>query len=76
MLVTLNINETVRVKLTEHARGIVSAGGTEVYFTMLDDGMTECQLWVLMMVFGEYMANGAEQCFDRNIIEIGRVGGL
>lgn len=68
--ISFNINETVKVQLTET--------GQKIYRTVYNknpkvdkDGYTEFQLWHLMQLFGNYMINGSNDLpFSTNIIII------
>lgn len=57
--VNLNINDTVRVKLTDHGRKI-GAGR----FSEDENGWSQWQAWILMETFGQYIGLGLPNPFD------------
>jgi len=75
-MVQLNINDYVKVKLTE--------GGYEVfndyynnlnldpddYLFIDDDGWLKIQLWTMMNIFGSSCYTGCFQLFEGNIVKI------
>jgi hypothetical protein len=65
---SINTNDYVRVKLTDHGLGILA--GTRAYYglQLCGDGCTKFQLWELMNIFGGHSCNGSRQCFERNLI--------
>lgn len=66
MKITLNVNEVVKVKLTDHGRAILLK---EKYPKHEDSlGYSEWQLWELMSIFGEHLYNGCELTFENEII--------
>ena len=78
-----NINDIVRVKLTDYGLGILKSryrhlnkqsNGLISYDNIIglkEDGMYETETWQLMQDFGNcmYMGNN-EMCFENNIIEV------
>lgn len=79
---TYNINDKIKVKLTEHGKAILR---NEVADTMRklknlnlpddyfpypedEDGYTEFQLWNFMRIFGSHFWNGCPPILDTNKI--------
>lgn len=81
-MTSFNINEQVKVRLTEHGRAILKAGINPLEYCgqqdLLDyayekirpdsDGYNIFQMWQLMSIFGDKMYNGAENVFESNLI--------
>jgi hypothetical protein len=77
-----NINDSVRVKLTDHGRDIWYHRNDELNkkfnlhpplssgYPLEVDGWFEEQLWVIMNVFGPHLYNGCKQVFEKNVMEI------
>lgn len=66
MKITLNVNETVKVKLTDRGRAILLK---EKYPKDEDSlGYSKWRLWELMSIFGEHLYNGCELTFENEII--------
>lgn len=78
----LNLNDSVRVKLTDHGRSVHakdhadcwgSAGVIRPYTPPKEDadGWSTWQLWVLMQTFGPHIYMGATPCFlgDIEVVE-------
>ena len=62
----LSLNDTVKVKLTEHAKGTLHAkhvmsGNPRLWFSKKEDGngYSEWMLWDLMAEFGMFMKMGS-----------------
>lgn len=69
MNVNFNINEKVKIKLTEMGKQILQEQGRK--FTIDEEGYTTFQLWDLMSIFGEdiYMGMRLPHIpFEPNII--------
>lgn len=79
----VNVNEQVKVKLTDLGISIMKEKRNELnklfYTEGLDeleeyepitdkDGYVTFQLWMLMNIFGEYMKTGRQTPFETNII--------
>ncbi len=76
-----NINDKIKVKLTEHGRSILNKDVTNTvgmlkgfnisdyspYHTD-DEGYTEFQLWDFMRIFGSHFWNGCPQIIENNEI--------
>ena len=76
-----NINDKIKVKLTEHGRSILEKDVTDTlgrlkgfnisdyspYHTD-DEGYTEFQLWDFMRIFGPHFWNGCPQILEHNEI--------
>lgn len=76
-----NINDEIKVKLTEHGRSILDKDVTNTlgmlkgfnisdyspYHTD-DEGYTEFQLWDFMRIFGPHFWNGCPQIIENNEI--------
>ena len=62
----LNVNSTVRVKLTKHGR---SVNTRDLYMSPKEDaeGRSEWKLWQLMQIFGPHMSLGGRPCFEADI---------
>jgi hypothetical protein len=61
-----NVNNLVRVKLTDHGKKILQ--NDAINLPKEDkDGWSEWQLWGLMSNFGQYLYNGCELPFEINI---------
>lgn len=76
-----NVNDCVKVKLTERGRSILASKRVNMQFlTNLklpffdykedENGWSEWQLWDLMSIFGQYLYNGCDIPFEMNIIII------
>lgn len=79
-----NINNNVKVRLTEHGRAVLKADIDSIDYSGDEDiknyaheksepdkdGYNTFQLWELMSVFGSHMYNGAKNVFEKNIIEL------
>lgn len=79
MDIKINLNEFVKVKLTDFAKDIyyhqyddlneiiIKKGGNPIDPKMPEidhDGYTKMQLWELMRIYGKYMNNGSRNtCF-------------
>lgn len=78
----MNVNDTVRVTLTEAGKRRVSEWGktlgVKAGFEMSDSERAgEWQLWRLMQVFGDAMYNGmAEPLFEKNEVSFGGLNEL
>lgn len=64
-----NINHYVRVKLTDHGRGLLAQMQYAPPFTEDADGWSEWQLWELMRTFGPHVYMGGNLVFE-TVIEI------
>ncbi len=84
VILRFNVNEKVRVKLTEQGRAALAANhaelvrwtGTEwrdppAYQPPIEDadGYSKWQLWVLMQELGPHLRLGGPQLFVNNVIE-------
>lgn len=83
-MVDFNINEKVRVKLTPYGSSVYGSYIESIDYAGQEDllgyahekakpdanGYNQFQMWQLMAIFGEHMYNGAENVFEKNIIEI------
>lgn len=69
MKVRININDRVRVKLTEHGRDLVSKHDGLAFerFKVDADGRIETQLWCLMQAFGPHLYMGGQIPFETEI---------
>jgi len=56
--VRMNLNNYIRVKLTDTGRKILSEKGLCQAAMTSDDGYTSFQLWGFMMLLGEYFGAG------------------
>ena len=76
-----NINDQVRVRLTEHGKQIERDTVEKINAPFFpaqplrpkveaDDGSTTWQFWSLMATFGPHLSNGAEPTFVNNEIEL------
>lgn len=77
----MNINDKIKVKLTEHGRSILEKDVTDTlgrlkgfnisdyspYHTD-DEGYTEFRLWDFMRIFGSHFWNGCPQILEHNEI--------
>ncbi len=77
--VGFNINDRVKVKLTELGQVVLNNSVTEAVKNISEltnyspykpdkDGYIEIQLWQFMNIFGEHFWNGAPQIIERNEI--------
>lgn len=77
----VNINDKIKVKLTEHGRSILEKDVTDALSRLKgfnssdyspyhtdDEGYTEFQLWNFMRIFGPYFWNGCPQIIEHNEI--------
>ena len=74
-----NINDTVRVKLTDHGREVHASDRASFYLALGieippytppkedAEGWSEWQLWVLMEAFGPHTHLGSKNCFETTI---------
>ena len=80
MNVKFNVNETVRVRLTERGRKVLEEEHHALYdrfplgnrreyipVTEDEDGWSEWQLWILMSHFGVHTGLGFDPCFETEI---------
>lgn len=81
---SFNLNDNVRVKLTEHGHAILKADIDSVDYCDQDDlknyahskaepdadGYNTFHMWQLMSVFGSHMYNGAKNVFENNAIDL------
>lgn len=58
LIMKININDTVRVKLTDTGRAMLVEQDMRAYKLPEADGYTEFHLWELMQVFGSAMFHG------------------
>jgi len=64
----INVNDKVRLKLTEHGKIAVAMCEYLKYYNPDADGWIELHLWEVMFVFGPFMFNGNPNLpFDTNI---------
>jgi len=84
MDIKFNINESVKVKLTDHGRKVLADQHNKyaVYYPKAfqiktpndfkenedENGFTTFQLWSLMEKFGNHTGMCQENCFDTNIL--------
>ena len=79
MDIEFNMNETVKVQLTEHGHKIMKANHDKCFahtkepFAFKrrkedDEGWSEWQLWCLFREFGEHTTMGLAPCFSNNIV--------
>jgi hypothetical protein len=68
MRVRINLNETVRVQLTEHGRSIMA--GAKLPVRTDEHGYTTLQFYDLMNIFGQHLFLGCAKIpFTHNAIE-------
>ena len=79
----INLNDSVRVKLTDHGRAVhekdhailyASAAGPKPAYTPIKEdaeGWSRWQLWVLMQAFGPHTYLGGRPCFEADIEVVG-----
>ena len=60
-----NVNNYVRVKLTEVGKNILEA--EEIKYLPDEEGFVRFQMWELMQIFGNHMWNGCDIPFETNI---------
>lgn len=83
----INLNDTVKVKLTDHGRAVHFATFDRVVRhpdhrvtytppTIDAEGYSKFQLWHLMHDFGRYTGLGTKACFENNDISIPRISTL
>lgn len=73
--VNININDNVKLRLTEYGRtihkdhfsGRLGSNAYEQYYCPDDDGYVTMQLWEVMQVFGSHLHLGNEMPFETNI---------
>jgi hypothetical protein len=69
--IRFNINNYVKVKLTDYGKSIIANNKYVLtHYKEDDDGWSKWQLWELMSVFGDYVSLGREVPFDTEIIII------
>lgn len=68
--VKLNINDTIKVKLTEYGMNVLNKKYNEIQKHHLcqfdDDGYFTTQIWILFALFGAEFATWAPQMFEKN----------
>lgn len=65
---TININDRVRIKLTDKGRAqLNTVFGQNFTDSNVKDGTIQLQLWEVMAVFGEKTCMGLQLCFDPTI---------
>lgn len=66
-----NINEIVRVKMTDYGRNVYDAYACSHQDARIkkenENGWSEWQFWKLMAVFGPHMSLGEKNCFETTI---------
>jgi len=72
-MITFNINDMVKVKLTEYGKKVLFEDYRKHYnmepiYKENKDGTSEWQLWNLMHLFGPYMYNGGKNVIEENNI--------
>jgi hypothetical protein len=78
MEMKINLNDVVRVKLTDHGRAVLATdhagfwSGRGFSYPYLQpkedaDGWSKWQLWSLMKAFGPHIGMGLDNCFDLTI---------
>lgn len=70
MKIEININQKVKVNLTEYGKEKLNQYFEENNIKRFATDVYETQLWNLMQIFGDEMFNGSKQCFENNIIEL------
>lgn len=72
MLVKLNINDTVKVKLTEHGKNLIKRRPEYYNWKLITDenGYSEWQLWHLFQTFEGHLGLGFTLPFETEIILI------
>lgn len=65
--VKFNINDDVRVRLTDIGRRILDKDGSLEFVKTDKDGWSTFQFWVLMEIFGKYIYNGCSVPFKTEI---------
>jgi len=76
--IDFNINEMVRVKLTDHGRMMHKKFHDDLFMDFLltqkytppeedSEGWSRWQLWMLMEVFGSHFSHGCDLPFDMGI---------
>ena len=70
--IDLNINDTVKVKLTQAGFQIACDAGYQNTATNIDvDGYSSFQLWILMEIFGPHLYHGMPNTlFEQNRIRV------
>lgn len=67
--ITFNINDEVRIKLTELGEKLYTEKYSKHYFAKKDEnGYIEIQLWQVMSIFGPHMYNSGDLPFETDII--------
>jgi hypothetical protein len=66
----ININDTVKVKLTEHGVNFVTRSKERGYLLKEGNNEMTIELWHLMQVFGDAMYMGGDQLFINNIVTL------
>ncbi len=76
---TYNINNKIKVKLTDHGKAILEHEVTDMVIDLHlpndytpypedEEGYTEFQLWNFMEIFGKYVWNGRPAIIEKNKI--------
>lgn len=76
MNIAININNKVKVKLTDFGKSILDkeihrlkqtyeVPDNYIPYETDDNGYTEFQLWQFMNIFGNYLYNGATQVIEK-----------
>jgi hypothetical protein len=66
----ININDTVKVKLTEHGVNFVNRYEENRYLLKKGSNEMKTELWHLMQIFGDAMYMGGDQFFINNTITL------
>lgn len=67
---TININDIVEVKLTEHGKVLLGRYGEKYEEIRTSNETLRVSLWELMNIFGNHMRMGANQIFVGNKIKL------
>lgn len=64
-----NINDRVRIKLTDKGRKILQESHSAAWVSLKEDadGWSELKLWHAMSYFGKHIFCGSDLCFETEI---------
>ena len=62
-----NMNDNVKIKITEHGRELLSNGSFEHLYKEDDNGWSKWQLWHVMEIFGPHISLGCTPPFETEI---------
>ena len=68
IVVKINVNDIIKVKLTEKGERILERMGLEYLHEPDEDGWSSWQIWVLMETFGNHVGMSSQVPFETGMI--------